>query len=78
MVGHRRQAVQDILEVGIRIDSRPTVDSITGPGFSDEQPVPLTQRRGPDRIIDMVVVDLNTSVGGELVHLRLWLVLTAR
>jgi hypothetical protein len=44
-VGHRREAGQDILEIGIRIDSPPPAtldhcvqDSATfpGPGFSEE------------------------------------------
>lgn len=46
-VGHRRQAGQDILEIGIRIDSPPTATrddfiqdhaAFPGPGFSEEQP----------------------------------------
>jgi hypothetical protein len=44
-VGHRRQAGQYILEVGIRIDSPPTATldhcvqdraAVPGPGFSEE------------------------------------------
>ena len=47
-VGHRRQAGQDIFDVGIRIDSPPpaTLDhcvqdcsAFPGPGFSEEEPV---------------------------------------
>ena len=46
--------------------------AITGFRMADEQPVSLADSRGPNGVLDQVVVDLDTTVGkrlsGHLLH----------
>ncbi len=66
-VGQRRQAGEDLTQVGLRVDSSSATgfddraeDSATlsGLGYADEQPVLLADASWPDDILDWVAVDL--------------------
>ncbi len=66
MIGHPRQAGEDIPEVAVRVlavalagDDQRVDDggALAGVGMADEQPVLFADRRGPDGIFDQVVVE---------------------
>lgn len=80
LVGQVRQAGEHIAQVGIRFDATApaTFDdgvnycaACAGVGFPDEQPVLFSKRRGPDRVFDEIVVELDTAIDQEHLLLRI-------
>src|SRR5271168_507979 len=70
-VGGVRQAGEDVVQIGVRIESATAAalddgveDGAAFPsfGFADKQPVFLTEGRWPDGVFDQVVVDLDASI----------------
>ena len=68
MVGHRGQASENVAYVSIWLDTvAPTAfddrvndcTALASIGVTEEQPIFLAQRSGPDRILNQVVVDLD-------------------
>ena len=66
-----RQSREEVPQIGERIESSSSagfddrVDNRTalaGFGFAEEEPVLLAQRRRPDRVLDLVIVDLQAPV----------------
>src|SRR5436190_24197632 len=71
MIGHCRQPVEEILKVGIGIDLETAAvadegvehrGAISGLGIPYEQPVLLSDRAGPDRVLAVDVVDLHAAI----------------
>jgi len=69
-VGHRRQAGEDVPEIGERIEAAPPaafddgVDdgaAVARLGFTDEEPVLLADGGGPDGVFVEVVIDLQSA-----------------
>ena len=69
-VGHRRQAGEDVPEIGERIEAAPSAalddgvdDGAAGArlGFADEEPVLLSDSGGTNGVLDQVVVDLQAA-----------------
>ena len=70
-VGHVGQASQYVAQIAVRVQIAATAafndgvedgTAITDGGVADEEPVLLTQRRGPNGVFHQIVVEFNAAV----------------
>ena len=71
LVGHCGQPGEYVEQIGIWLDSPPAAafdncikdgGTLSGLSIAEEEPVLFAYRRGPDRILDQIVVDLDSTI----------------